>query len=330
VLSAISVLALCSAADYFSYSPDPQVNRLTAEFMRQSYPPDLEAVTLFNPWGERLNPNQTIPPDFGIRSMAAAHTYAWQLVRFDGYFGSEDDGQHYLTAADGKDNAYYGVPSKETYRVVKNGVPDDLRERVWICLDLPVHAITIAGFPLREAMKADFQEAESVYTIDGTFPANIPTSHHYFRRVRNLQLYCQRKQQYAEHRITKEQYRDPEFRPPDPYQIGDLLFFGHYGDPEGEKGWWRPQHSGIVGTIDHRGLPDRIYNMRVSQSLVDHYNGNINQTRPIAGEQVFFKKFSDRYSLIGYGRITNPFTPPEPEPTTEFTQPIEETPTTKP
>lgn len=313
MLSAVCLVTLFSAADYISYSADLETNRLVTEFMRQSYPPDPATVTLINPWGERLQYDKVLPPDFGSRCAAAARMYAWQMVRFDGYFGSDDDGGHYLTAADGKDGAYYGNPVKKSYNVIRNRVADDLRERVWICLDLPVHSIAMAGFPLREALASDFAEAKFEYTIGGSFAENVPTSHHFFRRIRNVQLYFQRKQHYAEHRITKEQYRDPKFRPPGQYRPGDLVFFGHYGDPDGEKGWWRAQHTGIVGTVDGRGLPVRIYNMRVSQGLIDEYDGAINQSRPVGERQVFFKKFSDRYSLIGLGRVVNPFVPAPPE-----------------
>ncbi len=314
MLSEACIVAVSLAAGFIPYSMDPETNKLVAEYMRRSYPPDLALVTPLNPWGERHTSDTVVPPDFGRRSVAGAMTYAWQAIRFDGYFGSDDDGAHYLTAADGKDAAYYGNAAKRTYRAVRNGVADDLRERVWICLDLPVHAITMAGFPLREALVADYEEAEAVYTIAGTFSENKPTSHHFFRRVKNVQQYFQRKQFYVEHRITKEQYRDSKFLPPDRYQPGDLVFFGHYGEANGEKSWWRAQHTAIVATVDGRGLPVRIYNMRVSKGLLDEYDGNINQTRPIGDKKVFFKKFSDRYSLIGFGRIVNPYIPKPPEP----------------
>lgn len=313
--SGACMVALAFAANFLPYSMDRETYRLVADYMRRSYPPDLALVSLLNPWGERHVNDAVVPPDFERRCAAAAMTYAWQAIRFDGYFGSDDDGAHYLTAADGKDAAYYGNAVKRSYRAVRNGVADDLRERVWICLDLPVHSITMAGFPLREALVADYLEAEAVYTISGTFSDNKPTSHHFFRRVKNVQLYFQRKQFYVEHRITKEQYRDPEFQPPDRYQPGDLVFFGHYGEADGEKSWWRAQHTAIVSSVDARGLPVRIFNMRVSKGLLDEYDGNINQTRPIGDRKVFFKKFSDRYSMIGFGRIVNPFIPIPPEPT---------------
>lgn len=279
----------------------------TDPFMDRSHPPDLLRTSLTNPWGERLEYGACLAENFPQRVALAAEAYSRQGIRFDGYFGSSGDGRHYLTAADGEDGAYYGHAPSNGYRVVKDGVADDLKERVWICLDLPVHAVSLAGFPLREAMIADFAEGRAIYTHGGTFPENVPGSMWYFRRVRNLQLYFARKQMYSEQRITTEQYRDADFRPSEPFQVGDVLFFGHYGDADGRDGWWRGQHSGIVGTVDERGLPVAVYNMRVSTSLVDEYDGVINQTRPIAGEQKYFRRFSDRYSLIGFGRIVRPY-----------------------
>ncbi len=269
----------------------------------RSFPSDLALVSPANPWGERLAFPNPLPSDFADRVVLAAQVYAAQAIRFDGYFGSSDDGKHYPAAADGLDAAYYGRAETSDYGVRRDGVADDLTERVWICIDLLVHAYTLAGFPLREAMLQDYAENEGLYTLDGGFPENRPTSHHFFRRVRNVVLYLQRHHVYSEQRITKEQYRDPAFRPAQTFQPGDMIFFGHYGDENGQKGWWRPQHTGIVATVDDRGLPIQIYNLRVSQDMLDEYDGEINQTRPIGGKDVFFKRFSDRYPIIGYARL---------------------------
>ena len=55
---------------------------------------------------------------------------------------------------------------------------------------------------------------------------------------------------------------------------------------------------------------DRSYsccNLRVSKNLRDYYDGVMKQTRVINGEDVLFERFSDRYSLIGFARIVNPY-----------------------
>jgi hypothetical protein len=280
------------------------------ELRARSVPPRYDRVTLFNPWGEDLFVHAELPEEFGQWVVAAAQAYADQQIRFDGYMGSTDDGRHYRTAADGLDNAYYGDAQRVTYREVKNGEIDDLTERTWICLDLPVHAITLAGYPLRPAIVNDYYAARDLYTLGETFPENVPKTEYFFRRVRNLRTFLERHQKYVELRVTREQYRDLSFAPEQRFAPGDLVFFGHYGDPEGTGGIWHPKHSGIVGTIDARGLPDLVYDMRVSQSLVDHYDGKIDQTRTIDGHEVHFERFSDRYSLIGFGRIVRAFRPP--------------------
>jgi hypothetical protein len=61
--------------------------------------------------------------------------------------------------------------------------------------------------------------------------------------------------------------------------------------------------------VDERGLPVAVYNMRVSKGLLDEYDGKINQSRMIEGEEVYFERFADRYSLIGFGRIVHPYHP---------------------
>lgn len=123
--------------------------------------------------------------------------YAAQNIRFDGYMGSDDDGGHYASGADGVDTAFVGNQSKRSYTKVKDGVIDDLIERVWIRLDLPIHAVTLAGYPLREAMFEDFQSASNVYTLGGGFPENTPDTSSFYRRVRNLQTFFKREHHYA-------------------------------------------------------------------------------------------------------------------------------------
>ncbi len=279
------------------------------DLSRRSHPPRLDLVSVFNPWGEDLLVHRELPEDFGQWVAAAAQVYADQKIHFDGYMGSTDDGKHYAAAADGQDGAWWGDSVHLRYNKVADGHVDDVGERAWICLDLPVHAVTLAGYPLREAIAEDFSLATDVYTIGGTFPENIPTTQAFFRRVRNIRTFFARQQKYVELRVRKEEYRDPKFRPAESFAPGDLVFFGHYGDPEGTGGNWHPKHSGIVGTVDARGLPVVIFNMRVSKGLVDEYDGKINQTRTIEGKEVLFERYSDRYSLIGFGRIVQPYVP---------------------
>jgi hypothetical protein len=276
------------------------------ELKSRTFPVDVERASLLNPWGESLSALTRVPSDFGRRAVAAAKVYSDQNIRFDGYMGSDDDGMHYTAAADGADKAYYGDTENKTYYVVCNREADDLSERAWVCLDFPVHTLTLAGFPLREAMIADFQEADDLYTLHGMFPKNRPANHWFFRRVPNLKRYFSRQQFYSEDRITAEQYRDPAFTPREPILVGDILFLGHYGDDDG-AGPWSVKHSGIVASVDKRGLPVMIYNMRVSSKMYDDYDGVIDQTRTIGGKQVYFERFSDRYSLAAHGRIVHPF-----------------------
>lgn len=287
---------------------------LVEEYSARSFPVDLALQSRTNPWGERLPRLRELPDSFALRVVAAAEAYARQGIRFDGYLGSTDDGRHYLSAADGEDLAYFGDKARETYREERNGLVDDLSERTWICLDLPIHSLSLAGFPIREAILDDWAQHWDTYTFGGTFPQNEPTTHWFFRRIRNLRLYFEHKQKFSDQRITIEQVRDPAFRPDESFRPGDVVFFGHYGDADGEKGWWDPRHSGIVATVDRRGMPELVYNMRVSKDLKDYYDGTIHQTRIVDGKEVYFERFSDRYSLIGFGRIVNPYQPAEIEP----------------
>jgi len=303
------VLVACLLASFSSAFGQHDAKSLYADLAQRSHPPRYDRVSLFNPWGEDLIVHREFPSDFGQWVVAAAQVYADQKIRFDGYMGSMDDGKHYAAASDGQDGAWWGDGVHARYNKLKDGQADDTSERVWICLDLPVHAVTLAGFPLREAIADDFQNAPEIYTIGGTFSENVPTTALFFRRVRNLRTFLERKQKFADLRVEKEQYRDPNYRPAEAFAPGDIVFFGHYGDPEGTGGLWHPKHSGIVGTVDARGLPIVVYNMRVSQGLVDDYDGKINQTRVIEGHEVHFDRFADRYSLIGFGRIVAPFVP---------------------
>lgn len=311
ILSLLAALALLPAASAPAArkAKPAETDPVYLELMARSYPVDLARRSLTNPWGERVEPAEEIGPDFGQRIATAARVYSDQPVRFDGYVGSEDDGLHYETAADGKDNAYYGSEKTKSYRLSRNGKIDDLTERVWVCEDYPVHTLTLAGFPLRDAMIADFKEGKEEYLAHGNFSANIPTTHWFFRRVLNVRRYFTRKQAYWEERIGPEQFRDPKFRPAEPFNVGDLLFFGHYGDDD-KLGPWVPKHSGIVASIDARGLPAKMFNMRASSSMIDTYDGTINQWRPIGDKRVFFKRFSSRYSIVGHGRVLHPFIPP--------------------
>jgi len=304
----LSLFAL-AAIRAFPADPDP----LYADLAARSYPVDLPSVSFFNPWGERLEALDSIPEDFGLRVATAARVYSDQKVRFDGYVGSEDDGLHYQAAADGKDGAYYGDENRKTYRLARDKKVDDLRERVWVCPDYPIHALTLAGFPLRQAIVADWLTASDEYTAYGRFASNRPTDHWFFRRILNVQRYFRRQQFYSEDRVTQKQYRDPNYRPPAPFAVGDVVFMGHYGDDD-RLGPWVPKHSGICAGVDDRGLPVKIYNMRVSVKMIDEYDGVIDHTRTIGGKHVFFKRFSDRYSLVGHGRVIQPFTPPPAQP----------------
>jgi len=301
----VVILVLLGAARVaFSSESDPLVKELAA----RSFPVDRSLVSLYNPWGERLEILQEIPEDFPARLIAAAKVYADQKVRFDGYMGGDDDGQHYMAASDGEDNAYYGDENRKTYRLVRNKKIDDLTERVWVCPAYPVHALTLAGFPLRYAMAADFEEHKEDYLAHGNFSSNTPTDYMFFFRLLNLRRYFQDQQFYSEERITQAQYRDKEFRPAEPFEVGDILFFGHYKDID-NLGPWFPKHSGIVASVDSRGLPVKLYDMRVSVKMLDEYDGIIDQNRPIGDHHVYFKRFSDRYALIGHGRIVNAFVP---------------------
>lgn len=307
---ALSLPALGAETAKPSKEAEPPKTPLYLELAAASYPSDPTASCLYNPWGERLTVLNEIHEDFGTRVVTAAQVYADQKIRFDGYLGSDDDGSYYWTAADGEDGAWYGDEPNKTYKMIKNKIVDDLTERVWVCMDYPVHVLSLAGFPLREAIADDYVANTSEYLNYGRFRQNRPVDHRFYRRLENLQRFLRNQQYYSEDRITREQYRDKDFVPVNAFQPGDIVLFGHYGDVD-KRGIWSPKHSGIVATIDERGLPVKIFNMRVSQKMYDEYDGIINHTRTIAEKKVFFKRFSDRYTLSGHGRIVNAYVPPE-------------------
>lgn len=302
---ALAAMALTYTAPALAAQYDP----LYQDLHSRSVPSNPANASLLNPWGERLMVLNPIPEDFSSFVLAAAEVYKDQGIRFDGYVGSDDDGLNYKLAADGQDLAVYGDSDSKSFYTSRNGKVDDVKERVWVCPDYPVHVLTLAGFPLRQAMVADWNENSSAYTNGGAFSANRPYDHWFFRRVQNVKIYLKRRQLYWEERISKDQYFDPTFMPLEPFRPGDVILMGHYRDNDGLGEWW-PKHSGIVGSVDARGLPVRIYNMRVASNLVDRYDSVINHTRNINGEPAFFKRFCDRYSIIGHGRIINGHEPP--------------------
>ena len=282
---------------------------LDRELYAYSYPSSPSLQSDFNPWGERP-PAFTGPLDeLNSRILAAAEVYRYQGVHFDGYTGSEDDGQHIYTAADGKPIAWFGDNERKVYKQVVQSVPDSLDERAWICVDLPVFALNLAGFPIREAMVAHFLEDPGAYldSARGGFDRNFPGDHYFFRRVDNVRLYFKERQWYSHDTITIDQYFDPRYRPPQPYQPGDIIFMGHYGDRDAKGPFGAAKHSGIVKTVDARGMPIELYNMRTTNKLFDKYSTVIDQWREIKGQKVYFKRFGDRYSIIGHGRIIHPF-----------------------
>jgi len=282
-----------------------------------SYPASPPLQSVLNPWGEQVQIYRGPVEGLACRILAACEVYRYQRVHFDGYLGSEDDGRHLFVAADGRNVAWFGDNEAKTYRAVPQSLADTLDERCWICVDLPVFAINLAGFPIRQAMVAHFLEAPELYTKNWAFPDNAPVDVFFFRRVENVRTYFRCKQFYSDDHIAKTQYFDPDYRPPAPFRPGDLVFMGHYFDEKGKGPFEEAKHSGIVANVDERGLPVWIYNMRTSNRLIDRYDGLIAQTRIIKGRPVYFRRFCDRYSIIGHGRIVNPFRP-EKVPTIEM------------
>jgi len=297
-------------------TPKPGWDLLTRQLYCYSYPSSPPLQSILNPWGEQA-PIFTGPiGDLPRRILAACDVYRYQEVHFDGYLGSEDDGQHLFVAADGKNIAWFGDNEAKTYRTALQSLTDTLDERCWICVDLPIFALNLAGFPIRQAMMAHFLEAPDMYTKGG-FAENVPLDALFFRRVENLRTYLRHKQFYSEDRITTGQFLDPDYRPPKPFRPGDIVLMGHYKDFDGKGPLDVVKHSGIVESVDERGMPVQIYNMRTTGGLIDRYDGLITQWRINRGHKVYFHRFCDRYPIICHGRIVNPFEPNGPMPTTE-------------
>ena len=282
-----------------------------------SYPAKPSLQSILNPWGEQAPMFTARIEDFPGRLLATCEVYRYQGVRFDGYLGSEDDGQHLFAAADGLNVAWFGDNEARTYRRVLQSVTDALDERCWICVDLPVFALNLAGFPIRQALIAHFLESPELYTASGWSPENVPLDALFFRRVENVRLYFRHKQFYSDDHITTAQFLDPDYRPRQPFRPGDIIFMGHYkgDDPRGPFG--AAKHSGVVESVDERGMPLHLYNMRTSNRLLDRYDEVIDQTRVIKGRLVYFRHFYDRYSIIGHARIVQPFELPDAMPTLE-------------
>ncbi len=297
--------------------PNPEWDLLTRQLYCYSYPSSPPLQSMLNPWGEQAPIYEGPIRDLPRRILAAAEVYRYQGVHFDGYLGSEDDGQHLFLAADGRNIAVWGDNERKTYRTVIQSLPDTLDERCWICVDLPIFALNLAGFPIRQAMMAHFLENPSLYTDNGAFPQNVPLDPLFFRRVENLRKYLRAKQMFSEDRITTGQFFDPTYRPPVPFRPGDIVLMGHYKDFDGKGPFDVAKHSGIVESVDSRGMPVRLYNMRTSNSLLDRYDAIIAQWRVNRGHRVYFHRFSDRYPIIGHGRIIHRFEPKDGMPTVE-------------
>jgi len=297
--------------------PKADWDLLTRQLYCYSYPSSPPLQSMINPWGEQAAVYRGPIKDWPRRILAACEVYRYQNVHFDGYLGSEDDGQHLFFAADGKTIAVFGDNEKKTYRTEIQSLPDTLDERCWICVDLPIFALTLAGFPIREAMIAHFLEAPEVYTESGLFPENVPLDPWFFRRVENFRKYLRAKQLYSEDEITTAQFLNPTYRPPMPFQPGDIMLMGHYKDFDNKGPFEVAKHSGVVESVDERGVVARLYNMRTSNSLMDHYGVVIDQTRVNRGHEVYFRHFYDRYPIICHARIVNLFQPKGPMPTVE-------------
>jgi len=290
---------------------------LTRQLYCCSYPSSPPLQSVLNPWGEQASVFRGPVGELPRRLLAACEVYRYQSVHFDGYLGSEDDGQHLFAAADGQNIAWFGDNEEKTYRTEVQSLPDTLEERCWICVDYPIFILNLAGFPIRQAMMAHFLEAPDLYTSNGGFAENVPLDPLFFRRVENLRTYLRHKQFYSEDCVTTGQFFDPEYRPPKPFQPGDLVLMGHYKDYDNKGPFEVVKHSGIVESVDERGMPVRLYNMRTSNNLIDRYDAVIDQTRINKGHEVYFHRFSDRYPIVCHGRIVHPFDPKGPMPTIE-------------
>ena len=279
------------------------------ELSRRSHPPRYERVSLLNPWGEDLFVRQEITDGFGAQVLAAARVYAAQGIGYDGWLGSDRDGVHYRAAVDGKDVAYIADASVLGFREERDGVVDDPGERSWVCLDLALHAISLAGFPLRDAIVDDHAGAKEAYRGAGGVVIDRPGTSFFFRRVGNLHTYFKRRQHYVALRTTPAQIDDPDYRPVEPVRPGDLLFLGHHGDPPEKGGPWVPQHVAIAASVDARGLPVDVYNIRPSGGFRETYTGEIRQMRYLEGQGKHFARYCDRYSLVALGRVVHAHRP---------------------
>jgi hypothetical protein len=262
-----------------------------------------------NPWGEQMVYKDSEPDQWSSRLLLACEMYHRQQIRFDGYIGSTGDGVRYMAAIDRMDGTWIPDLQKGEWEIFHNGIVDDLTERLWMSADFPVHALSLAGFPIRWAMKAHLQELQGEGTT-GRYPkASDPDNMSLYRQVGNLQYYFEKKQFYSRDLIGRERVLDRNYRPPNPFEPGDLLFLGVY-DGQNNAGFDRVRHCAIVVTLDQRGLPDEIYNMRVPRLMHERLCSQINLVREIEGQQVRFQHFYDRYAIIGHGRVTNWFTAP--------------------
>jgi hypothetical protein len=241
--------------------------------------------------------------------LLACEAYYRQQIRFDGYLGSTGDGMRYMSAIDRVDGTWIPDQQKGEWQNFPNGIVDDLTERLWMSADFPVHALSLAGFPIRWAMKAHLEELQAAGSTGGYPKASDPSNMSLYRQIGNLQYYFEKKQFYSRDLIGRERLLDRNYRPTNPFEPGDLAFLGVY-DGKNEAAFDRVRHCAIVVTVDQRGLPDEIYDMRVPRLMHERFGSQINLVREIEGQQVRFQNFLDRYTIIGHGRITNWFTAP--------------------
>lgn len=297
-------------------APQADWDRLHRQLYCYSYPASPTLQGVLNPWGEQAPAFDGAMSDLPERILAACEVYRYQNVHFDGYLESTDDGEHLYLAADGLNVAVFGDNVNKRYRRVLQTMNDTLDERCWICVDLPIFALNLAGFPIRQAMVAHFLEDPELYTENWAFPDNVPTDQFFFRRVENLKKYMKAKQFYSEDTIDHARYYDPNYEPADAFRPGDVIFMGHYKAYDAKKPFEAAKHSGIVATVNSRGMPVHLYNMRTSNHLIDAYDGLVTQTRMIKGLPTYFHRFCDRYSIIGHGRIVRPAEWPDQQPPT--------------
>lgn len=281
-------------------------------FTDLSYPPRYQLRNVMNPWGEQLVCKDELPPGWANRLLLACECYYRQKIRFDAYPGSTGDGSHYLAAIDRSDMSYIPNIEADKWDAYTNKITDDLTERLWLAGDFPIHALSLAGFPIRWAMKAHFEELQAQGKT-GDYPKDSDTSRMtFYRQINNLHTYFKEKQWYYRDLLGKERYHDDSYRPRQPFQPGDLVFFGRYG-PDSSTGIFDyVRLCAIVITVDDRGLPDELYDMRMPELMRESYKGEIDMVVEVNGEQAVFNRFCDRYPIIAHARITNWLTaPPE-------------------